>query len=218
MLPFSYFCNAFRLLVSNKRVIEMVKLRDARYCNLKLFLIYLVVYGHLIEPEIEQSPLLMTQYRWIYLFHMPLFCFLSGLFMTDSSTCKRQMKKTFSLYAVIQTLIVFFSGGRIGLSTPCWILWYLLSCSIWAGTGWLWYRFCKEKEKVPILIGAIAIGCAAGFVSSIGREYSLSRTLVFFPYFWMGLICDRKFPWEMLRPAGFPALVTAMILMLGGGN
>ena len=51
----------------------MVKLKDARYCNLKLLLIFLVIYGHLIEPAIYQSKVLMTQYKWIYLFHIVLF-------------------------------------------------------------------------------------------------------------------------------------------------
>ena len=41
----------------------MVKLRDARFCNLKLLLIFLVIYGHLIEPGIYQSEVLMTQYK-----------------------------------------------------------------------------------------------------------------------------------------------------------
>ena len=41
----------------------MVKLRSARYCNLKLFLKYLVVYGHWIEAGIWNEPILMEQYR-----------------------------------------------------------------------------------------------------------------------------------------------------------
>lgn len=63
-----------------RKAMEMVKLRDAQYCNLKLLLIFLVIYGHLIEPGIRNSEVLMVQYRWIYMVHMPLFCFLSGFF------------------------------------------------------------------------------------------------------------------------------------------
>ena len=33
----------------------MIKLRNAYYCNLKLLLIFLVVFGHLIEPQISVS-------------------------------------------------------------------------------------------------------------------------------------------------------------------
>ena len=41
----------------------MVKMREANYCNLKLLLIFLVVYGHWIELSIHDSEILMLQYR-----------------------------------------------------------------------------------------------------------------------------------------------------------
>mgnify|MGYP003293127632 CR=1 FL=1 len=81
----------------------MIKFRDARYCNLKLLLIYLVIYGHLIEPGIWESKVLMVQYKLIYMFHMPLFSFLSGLFLNSSKTCSRQFFKMASLYFFLQT-------------------------------------------------------------------------------------------------------------------
>ena len=33
----------------------MIKMRNAYYCNLKIFLLYLVVYGHWIENQIQHS-------------------------------------------------------------------------------------------------------------------------------------------------------------------
>lgn len=72
----------------------MIKLREAKYCNLKLFLIFLVIYGHLIEPRIWESNILMEQYRWIYLIHMPLFSFLSGLFINKEKDCGGQFTRT----------------------------------------------------------------------------------------------------------------------------
>lgn len=196
----------------------MVKLRDARYCNLKLLLIFLVVYGHLIEPGIWQSKILMTQYKWIYLFHMPLFCFLSGLFLNDSKTCGRQCVKMVSLYIFLQTFAVLLGNGKVKPLTPYWHLWYLLSYSAWAALGWFWFRFCGGKGKVIILICLILIGCLAGFEAEIGREHSLSRTLVFLPFFWMGLICHPQFPWERLRWAGVTAFVVAISVMAHWGD
>lgn len=196
----------------------MVKLRDARYCNLKLLLIFLVIYGHLIEPRIEQSKVLMIQYQWIYLFHMPLFCFLSGLFLNNSKSCGRQFKKMFLLYVLLQAVVVFLGDGQVEPSTPFWHLWYLLSYSSWTGLGWIWFHFCKGKGKIIILICSILIGCAAGLVPSIGREYSLSRTLVFFPYFWMGLIWDSKYAWQKLKPIGLAALGIVIAILLNLEN
>lgn len=37
----------------------MVKLRQAGYCNLKLLLLFLVLYGHWIEPQAQA----LEQYR-----------------------------------------------------------------------------------------------------------------------------------------------------------
>lgn len=197
---------------------EMVKLRDARYCNLKLLLIFLVIYGHLIEPGIWQSQALMDQYRWIYLFHMPLFSFLSGLFLNESKSCGRQFWKMLLLYIILQAAAVLLGNGRVKPLTPCWHLWYLLSYSTWVGLGWIWFRFCKGKGKFIVLVCSIVTGCAVGLIPSIGREHSLSRTLVFLPYFWMGLICDPQFPWEKLRPVALAALGVVAAVMLSGGN
>lgn len=55
-----------------------LKKRDADYCNLKFVLMFLVVYGHLIEGRMEESVFLTQVYRLIYTVHMPLFLFLSG--------------------------------------------------------------------------------------------------------------------------------------------
>ena len=196
----------------------MVKLRDARYCNLKLLLIFLVIYGHLIEPGIWQSKALMTQYKWIYLFHMPLFCFLSGLFLNDSKACARQLIKMLSVYIVLQVLAVCFGKDKVKPATPYWHLWYLLSYCAWAGFGWLWFRFFGRKGKIIILSLSILVGCLAGLHPDIGREHSLSRTLVFLPFFWMGLISEPQFQWERLRLISLPALLIVVVLMMQWGD
>ncbi len=190
----------------------MVKLRDARYCNLKLLLIFLVVYGHLIEPGTSQSVVLMAQYKGIYLFHMPLFSFLSGLFLKDDKACAHQFKRILPVYLLLQALMVCV--GKATVWTPHWHLWYLLSYSAWAGLGWLWFRFLNGKGKYLILAGSILIACLAGLCPYIGRGFSLSRTLVFLPYFWAGLICAPKSDWKKLRKFSLPALTIVIAGMV----
>ena len=46
--------------------------------NIKVVLIFLVVFGHLIERYIDTSDTLMAIYMFIYIFHMPLFIYISG--------------------------------------------------------------------------------------------------------------------------------------------
>lgn len=125
----------------------MVKLRKAGYCNLKLFLLFLVVYGHWIENRIDSSEVLHMQYRLIYFVHMPLFVFLSGLFIRNGEDCVRQVKRLLPLYAGVQLLAVLVSGGAVSIWTPFWHLWYLLSFCWWAMAGWLWLHFFEDKSS-----------------------------------------------------------------------
>lgn len=196
----------------------MIKLRSAYYCNLKIFLLFLVIYGHLIEPKIWQSDVLMTQYRWIYLFHMPLFCFISGLFINREKDCSIQLKRMLPLYILSQAIAILFGNGTVKPLTPWWHLWYILTYCIWLGFIWIWFRFCKGKFKALILICSVLVGCLIGYISSIGREFSLSRTFVFFPYFWLGVISKPSFNWKKLRLAGIIAFVFVFILMYYVGD
>lgn len=161
----------------------MIKLRDAKYCNVKLFLIFLVIYGHLIEPWIDRSNVLLQQYRWIYFFHMPLFVFLSGLFIHTEKECLVALRKVFPLYVVLQMLAALLGRGEVKLLTPYWHLWYLLSYCSWLGLTWLWFRFMRGRRKILILVGTVIVGCFVGYLPFVGRMFSLSRTFVFLPYF-----------------------------------
>ena len=55
--------------------------------------------GRLILREMEEGdyPALYRVYRLIYLFHIPLFAFVSGLFLKDSAGCLRQLGRMWPL-------------------------------------------------------------------------------------------------------------------------
>ena len=57
----------------------MTKERDYFFDNLKAVLIFLVVLGHFLLPIHGKSVLVIIK-RLIYVFHMPLFVFVSGYF------------------------------------------------------------------------------------------------------------------------------------------
>lgn len=190
----------------------MIKRREARYCNIKLLLIFLVIYGHLIEPYIGASSLLMFQYKLIYFFHMPLFCFMTGLFMKSGKACVAMIKKTLPLYFILQLPSVIMKGRPLFL--PNWVLWYLFSCCLWAVFVLLWHKFSKDKAKCALIAISVVIGCAAGYFDFIGREFSLSRSLVFFPYVFLGVIWDHKYPWEKLRKFSIPVALAAACIMI----
>ena len=182
----------------------MVKQRNAYYCNLKLGLIFLVIVGHWIEPTIWSDPERYRFYRLIYLFHMPLFVFLSGLFLRDSQGCIRQLRRMLPIYLICQTIAVAL--GQTRWHTPWWILWYLLSLCCWLGISALLLRL--RRGRWTILFLSFALACLAGQVPWIGRPFSFSRTIVFFPWFWLGILLPPDIPWHRLRiPAALGLLL-----------
>lgn len=182
----------------------MVKLRDAYYCNLKLLLIWLVVFGHWIEPEIAGDGRLYEIYRLIYRFHMPLFVFVSGVFVKDAAGCIRQLRRTAPVYLGCQGTAFFL--GKARWHTPWWVLWYLLSLCFWLVASALLLGLRRWGRWVALVL-AVVLGCLVGRVQWIGREWSLSRTIVFFPYFWLGVLLPPEVPWHRFRAVSLGALL-----------
>lgn len=206
-----------------------IKERDSYYCNLKLLLIFCVVYGHIIEGIIDSSAAAAQLYRIIYAVHMPLFLFLSGLFLKDGTSCLRQMKQMFLYYGAIQSVTVLMgraAGLSLSLGTPVWHLWYLLSLGCMAALGWCFYELAgrfiwlnRGIVKIVLVVFAILVACLVGECSVIGRWMSLSRTICFLPYFLTGLFCPREIPWERWgsRILGLAGLMCFSVLYLNWG-
>jgi fucose 4-O-acetylase-like acetyltransferase len=62
------------------------------------------------------------------------------------------------------------------------IISYLLALGIW----YLLIPLIERIKTVYLITGTVLIGLAAGYVSSIGSVLSLSRVIVFFPFFVIG--------------------------------
>lgn len=168
----------------------MIKSRAAYLCNLKLLLIVLVVLGHSLEQVGAQGSLL---YQTIYLFHMPLFSFVSGLHLKSVQSCRKQARTALLLYLPIQGAVALISalgGQRLSLLTPFWHLWYLLSLFWWSALGLLCRRLRERFPRCGVILCPVSILLAllCGALP-LGRFLSLSRTVVFFPYVLLGMLC-----------------------------
>lgn len=159
--------------------------RDARFDNLKGILIFLVVFGHLLE--LVGGPAADWLYRLIYSFHMPAFVFCSGWFARFDA--ERFFRRLLYPYLVYQTLYLLFDRlvlhGKAPLqyTTPYWLLWYLFSMMLWT---LLLPLIDGVKNSRAALSGCLAAAMAAGFDPTIGYGMSLSRTLVLLPFFAAG--------------------------------
>lgn len=161
--------------------------RQSRLDFLKLLLVLLVIAGHVIERySLGQGQVI---YRWLYLFHMPAFIFLSGMFshaLLDARGGQRLLA-TVVLPLIVHQLALkgldaywFNRPFALGLSVPYWALWYLMSLLLW-------------RLLLPLIMGtphplllAITLSLAAGWFKDFGYAWSLSRTLVYLPFFVAG--------------------------------
>lgn len=199
------------------------KTRESHYCNLKILLLFLVVYGHLIEPLIDNNKIFYEIYRIIYMVHMPLFVFLSGLFLKNAKSCLVQAKKAVICYTIFQAIylvINFFVYHKSGtLLKPYWHLWYLLSLTLWSLIGAGYYAVAgrlewpgKKQMKLVIMVMTAVIGCMAGGIYEIDYTLSMSRTLVFLPYFVAGVFCPKEIEWSRYRKVSIGIFILSVLL------
>src|SRR5690625_3817342 len=165
--------------------------RNAYFDNAKLFLIFFVVFGHMIQPYID-SKYVGTFYTWLYTFHMPAFIFLAGFYAKGKSSADfiiNLAKKLLIPYLIFQTIytIYYFYIGKSGWLTdsifyPHWSLWFLISLFSW---HMLLIVYKKMHPTIAITL-AVSLGIIVGYFDPIGHLFSLSRTFVFFPFFLLG--------------------------------
>ena len=172
--------------------------RNIRFDNFKGLLIFLVVFGHFIEGVYafrDNNEYIRVVYSFIYLFHMPAFVFISGYFSKKNDTIifEKVLKNQiiplciFQFFYEIFNKLFFhsFTGATLCLS-PYWLLWYFLSLASWKLLFQLLY-----KIRFFFLV-SIIFALGAGMVNSLGESLSISRTIVFFPFFILGNICSEK--------------------------
>lgn len=164
--------------------------REAYFDNAKWILMFLVVFGHVIQPFKDQH-VYSVLYQWVYTFHMPAFIIVSGYFAQaklNKAYVGKLFKKLLLPYLSFQAIYTIYYAliGKSGWwkppFEPQWALWFLVSLFCWHIMLY-WYR--SLPKHVAIFI-SIQIGVLVGYMSGIDHSFSLSRTFVFFPFFLIG--------------------------------
>lgn len=165
------------------------KQRDPRIDALKGVLILLVVLGHCIghDPSFRMN---MTGYNYIYLFHMPLFVFMSGYFTRlGGGRFWNRVLSFIYIYVFWQIAKSLYLGRSLMemIVKPTPMMWYLLSLVVWCLIYWM-SQASKHKLSSKVLIAiSLVVALIAGFVPQIGAPFALSRTLIFAPFFFLGV-------------------------------
>lgn len=170
------------------RTVQKEENRDYSFDNLRAVLIICVVFAHLLEIR-SPFPFGEDLYRVIYSFHMPVFLFICGWFAKFDRT--KLLLGLFAPYLMLQTAYVFFQRGLYGkdvtlqFTTPYWLLWFLLALFFYYLLLPL-YDVATPKKRLMAWLLVLALSLVAGYDSTVGYGMTLSRLLVFQPWFLLG--------------------------------
>lgn len=201
----------------------MTKERDYFFDNIKAVLIFLVVLGHFLLPIHEEGNVLVLIKRLIYVFHMPLFVFVSGYF---SKRIYKDGKynfekilyliKAYILFVVAIQAVYAISGFRsfreINFFSQSGAPWYLFAMIAW----YLLIPLIRKFKPLPVIMVNIVLALAAGFFKNVGDFLCLSRILVFGPFFFLGYYMEQPVLEKALHPA-YKKNVTAAALFICEG-
>lgn len=186
--------------------------RDYLFDNIRAFLIFLVVLGHMITEQMGEIILIDSIYYFIYFFHMPAFIFISGYFSKDVHKSRENAFHSFFIpYLVVNTLFWFLNmftlfeeQGPFRIFDPVWGLWFYLSVFIWK-------IVLKDLVKIKFILPlSIVVGILSGFSEEFSSKMSLARILSFLPFFLLGFYCKREHI-EKIRK--IPRVISGIIIL-----
>lgn len=174
--------------------------RDYQIDNIKGILIILVVFGHSLELLRLESVITSYVYNFIYTFHMPIFIFISGYLSKNiqkgRDSAFRQLFIPFLLFNSIWNIIQIISTRLVDIPVksaeafsflnPGWALWYILALFIWR-------LLLPDLLKIKNIFWVVLfIGTMSRLFTEFNVFLSLSRILVFTPYFIGGYLLSTK--------------------------
>ena len=194
-----------------------MKQREFYFDAIKATLIFSVVCCHAVEIGSCGTDGGRTIHLFINLFVMPAFLFVQGyLSKSTASSDQKILGKILFFFVLFCVGKLFYYGGfyLIDGTFPSWmgetfwhegsVPWYMFSSMFFMGMLWI----ARELHGKPLLTLCIVLGVATGCFSQIGIWLSLSRTLVFmpfflagyyFPKFWMEKLQDYKMEKKMVE-------------------
>ncbi|MDZ5471880.1 acyltransferase family protein [Bacillus sp. 31A1R] len=178
----------------------MEKNRNPWLDNVKGLLIFLVVFGHLIEiyRHSETHTSVLYIYNVIYTFHMPLFILISGYFFRPNKF-EKIIQLTF-IYFLWQVINGFFSkfikhhelvtiapDSRIlDIFVPYWTMWFLFGIIVWNIITPI-----ILKLRYPLLY-AVGLAVWISYIDNVPSWFSIRKLINFYPYFLIGYFLKQK--------------------------
>lgn len=167
--------------------------------NIKILMIYCVVFGHFIGRQVDYNLLARSLYKIIYMFHMPVFVIISGYLYSKSKrkSLIHVVNSTLVPYCIFQVAyvilkvitkeIININKAFIEIFIPGSVHWYILCLFYWK------LIINKINHNIRNLTILCIIPLLSGAVPFIGEEFALAKALNYFIYFYIGyLIYENK--------------------------
>ncbi len=198
---------------------EISKERSSYWDNVKAVLIFLVVLAHYFgygfvygETSDGLWDLPNGIYGFIYMFHMPLFAFVSGLFSKNLEKARDTAFSRLLLpYVLFNALCVLMNRllWHVPLTNPVFDpynhMWYLFALFLWRYTA---RDVCKIRWSWLWAL-VFSVFCAA---FTPGMDWLLiSRAILFWPFFLLGVTLSTE---QAQRVRRLPKLLCAAVLLL----
>ena len=163
--------------------------RSSYWDNAKAILIFLVVLAHyygtgMVYKGLSGGLWLIPNsiYTFIYLFHMPLFAFISGYFSKHAAKGRSRAFSALLLpYLIVNTVFVILDREQVNpLLAPYGPMWYLLALFFWR----MALPDVGRLKKCTLWGLGFSLVC---LVLTPGKNYvSLKDAITFFPCFLLG--------------------------------
>lgn len=164
--------------------------------NLKCLLILCVVIGHFISVSGADTSFYKSCYLLIYSFHMPLFVFISGFFSKNTIITLNWDRLIHYVYlylfikiwGFIVGLITFKRVPVLDLINAPGMEWYVLALCFCT----LLTIVFKNYEWKAVLAISILLACFIGYSQHNPDVLAIHRTIVFFPFFYLGYLTESE--------------------------
>ena len=195
--------------------------RNNLFDNVKALMLLLVAVGHALELYMGSDQILLVVMKYIYLFHMPMFAFVTGYFTKNLDKAREgAVTRALTPYLILQTAYVLVAQLMItiGLASfntdifkpsvilPSSAFYYLLAVFFWKLLGKDFMRMRFPIAMATILGVCFSLTSSQEFHEGYGSVFTL---LIFFV---LGVKCTQEHI-EKIRK--MPKIASVAILLLG---
>lgn len=195
--------------------------RNYQFDYAKLFLIYCVIVNHLINWFGDSEGIMHGLQFSIHLFTMPAFILIAGLFSKRIIREKlwNRIVPYILLYIFMTTLTYIVNGIVSGFENTK--LDFFNTTNVpWFAMSMFWFYLItllvRKVHPAYVLTVSILVSLISGYSETIGSFLSIQRTIVFFPFFYLGYMIDpdsiKKFSAWYYKVLSFVIIAAAFIV------